>query len=344
MYITITPQSLDGNFAQSAAGFVDYLEKENQNKPLPEMEQFFNQHHNKISAEEVIKEIDGNTAKLKKSEPKFYSITLNPSQKELKAIQDSPEALKRYTLEVMKDYVKAFNREINGKPISVDNIKYYAKVERQRTFKGTDKEIRENQPYATRILELKQDIRSIERGERTGNVKKLEKQIQRLEKEAPHQLDGKRIVRGMPKPGHQSHIHIIVSRKDASNRYSLSPGSKYKASEVEMNGKMVKRGFDRDAFYKGAEKTFDSMFGYNRNYVESYKARKIFLKDPKLYFSTITKLPTSERAMAFKLLQKTGVNTSLLSIPTNKLQLTIKAINILKKGIGKAIESGSIGI
>ena len=86
------------------------------------------------------------------------------------------------------------------------------------------------------------------------------------------------------------------------------------------------------------------MFDYKRNYVETYAARKTFLKDPKLYFSAITKLPTNERTVAFSLLQKSGVNTALLSIPTNKLQLTLKAINTLKKGIGRAMESGSIGI
>src|SRR5690606_1690369 len=219
------------------------------------------------------------------------------SQRELKAIGDSPDALKQYTREAMKAYAKAFNREIDGKPVCIDNIKYFAKVERQRTFKGSDREIQENQPYAIKILELKQQIRSVQHGETTGNIKKLLKDIERLEREAPHQLNGKRIVRDMLKPGHQSHIHIIVSRKDASNRYSLSPGSKYKASEVEMNGKMVKRGFDRNAFYRNAEKTFDKMFGYRRNYVESYSARKTFLKDPKRYFSAITKLPTSEKAM-----------------------------------------------
>ncbi|MFY0712617.1 mobilization protein [Seonamhaeicola sp. NFXS20] len=344
MYITITAQRLSGNYAQSATAFVDYLEKENEGKPMPEMEPFFNQHDDEISAEEVIKEIDNNTAKLKKTEPKFYSITLNPSQRELKAIEDSPEALKQYTREAMKVYAKAFNREIDGKPVGISDIKYYAKVERQRTFTETDKEIRENQPYATKILELKQQVRRIEQGETSGNIKKLQKDIAHLEREAPHQLNGKRIVRNMIKPGYQSHIHIIVSRKDTSNRYSLSPGSKYKASEVEMNGKMIKRGFDRDAFYKNAEKTFDSLFKYKRNYVESYTARKTFLKDPRLYFSIITKLPANERALAFKLLQKTGVNTTLFNIPTNKLQLTMKAINTLKKGLGKAMESGTIGI
>ena len=344
MYITITAQKLEGNYARSAADFVDYLEKENEGKTMEEQEHFFNQYGEEISAEEVIREIDGNTAKLKKTEPRFYSITLNPSSRELKAVQDSPEALKRYTRETMKEYAKAFHREIDGKPVTIDDIKYYAKVERQRTFKGTDKEIRENQPYATRILELRQEIRSIKSGKRPGNIHKLDKEIQRLEAAAPHRLDGKRIVRGMAKPGPQSHVHIIVSRKDASNRYSLSPGSKYRASETAMHGKNVKRGFDRDTFTKNSEKTFDRMFGYKRNYVETYTARKTFLKDPKLYFSMLTRLPTNEKAVAFKLLQKSGVHTTLLSIPMNKLQLTIKAINKLKRGIGKAIESGSIGI
>ncbi|MDC6367309.1 MULTISPECIES: MobB family relaxase [Flavobacteriaceae] len=342
MYITITAQKIDSNYAQSSADFVSYLEKENEGKVMEEQELFFNQYGEEISADEVIKEIDGNTAKLKRTEPKFYSITLNPSARELKAIQDSPETLKRYTREAMKEYAKAFNREIDGKPINVDDIKYYAKVERQRTFKGTDKEIRENQPFATQILELKQQIRGIESGGKSGNVKLLNKEIQRLEKEAPHQLDGKRIVRGMAKPGHQSHVHIIVSRKDASNRFSLSPGSKHKASEVEMHGKTVKRGFDRDAFIKNSEKTFDDLFKYRRNYVETYVARKTFLKDPKKYFSMISGLPTNERAIAYKLLSKTGV--PIPKIPVNTVQLTYKAINKIKKGIGKAIESGSIGI
>ncbi|MCM5664012.1 MobB family relaxase [Galbibacter mesophilus] len=344
MYITITAQNLSGNAGQSASAFVDYLEKENEGKPMPEMEHFFNGEDDEISSEEVISGIDGNTAKLKKTEPMFYSITLNPSQRELKAIGDSPESLKRYTREAMKAYAQAFHREIDGRPVTVRDIKYYAKVERQRTFGDSDMEIKENQPFATQILKLKQQVRSIERRERGGSIKRIQRRIEHLEQKAPHKIDGKRIVRGMLKPGPQSHVHIIVSRKDASNRYSLSPGSKYKASEVEMNGKTVKRGFDRDAFYSNAEKTFDTLFNYKRNYVESYKARKTFLRDPKLYFSMIIKLPTSERAMAFKLLQKTGVNTALLSIPTNKLQLTMKAINALKKGIGKAIESGSIGI
>lgn len=146
MYITITAQKMGGNYSQSSADFVGYLEKENEGLEQRDMEHFFNQFGDEISAEEVVKEIDGNTAKLKKKEPKFYSITVSPSKYELRKLQNSSQNLKTYTRELMKDYVSSFNREINGRPISIDDIKYYAKIEHQRTFKGTDFQIRENQP------------------------------------------------------------------------------------------------------------------------------------------------------------------------------------------------------
>ncbi len=342
MYITITAQKLGGSYSQSSASFVDYLEKENQGLEQEYMEHFFNQYGDEINAKDVVSEIDGNTAKLKKKEPKFYSITVSPSKYELRQLQNSRKDLKTYTRELMKDYVSSFNREINGRPISIDDIKYFAKIEHQRTFKGTDKQIRENQPFATKILQLKNEIRKIEQGESVGNITKLQQKISKLEREAPRQQNGKRIVQGMRKEGNQSHIHIIVSRKDASNSISLSPGSKYKSSDVVFNGKRVKRGFDRDAFYTKAEKTFDKTFGYKRNYAESYQSKKDFIKNPKLYFSVLLGLPANEKAIAFKILAKSGV--PIMSIPTNKVQLALKVIRQLKRGVDVAIKSGSIGI
>ncbi len=342
MYITITAQKIAANYSQSSGDFVAYLEKENQGLEQEEMEHFFNQYGDEIGAAEVVKDIDSNTAKLKKKEPKFYSITVSPSKYELRKLENSREDLKRYTRELMKDYAASFNREINGRKVTVDDIKYYAKIEHQRTFKGTDKQVRENQPFATKILKLKQEIRKIQQGEATGNIERLKLKIGKLEKEAPHQQDGKRIVQGMKKAGDQSHIHIIVSRKDMSNSVSLSPGSKYKASEVMMNGKMVKRGFNRDSFFAKAEQTFDITFGYKRNYAESYKSKKDFIKNSKLYFSTLLGLPASEKAVAFKILGKAGV--PIASIPTNKVQLALKTIRYLKRGVDVAIKSGSIGI
>lgn len=343
MYITITPQKLGSTFSQSVADYVEYLEKENQGLEIQEMQQFFNQDSDEISPEEVIREIDGNTSKLKKVEPKFYAITVSPSRYELQRLQNSTEDLKRYTRELIKDYAASFNREINGRNVMTSDIKYFAKIEQNRSFKGTDVQVRENQAYATRILKCKDEIQQIRRGEVEGNIQKLERKIAKLEKEAPHQLNGQRITQGMLKPGNQSHIHIIVSRKDITDSYSLSPGSKYKASEVEFNGKLVKRGFDRDAFFSRAEQSFDRIFKYERNFVETYQARKQFIKDPKIYFSMLLGLPTNEKAIALKMLRDRGVPL-MPNIPTNKVQLALKVFNRLKRGLDTAINSGSIGI
>jgi len=341
MYISITKQHLNNNFSQSSSDFVDYLEKENEGV-LPEMQEpFFNQTTDEIPKEQVVKEIDGNTAKLKKVEPKFYSLTINPSQSELKAIDNDPELLKKYVREVMKDYAASFHRD---QPVTVDDIKYFAKIEHERTFKGFDREIRENQPYRAQIVRLENDIRKVERGELTGNVRAMHKKIAKLQSEIPHKLEGKPIAQGMKKPGFQTHMHIIVSRKDASNRYSLSPGSKYMGSESKLNGKMVKRGFNRDLFYKRAEKTFDTLFNYKRNFVETYEARKSYLKDPHHYFAHLLGLPTNERSAAFKILGKAGVRVPQMNIPTNKVQMALKTIKQFKKAMDLARSSSSIGI
>ncbi|MFI1770592.1 MobB family relaxase [Thalassobellus citreus] len=339
MYIAISKQQQGENFSGSVRDFVNYLEKENQENNPELQDSFFDQYHDHISADEVITEIDSNTSKLNKKAPKFYSMVVSPSQKELKAINNDPEKLRLYVREMMKDYARSFHR---NEQVEVDVIKYYAKIEKQRTFKGTDREIRENQPYATKILKLKKDIRAIENGESTGDIKRIKKEIDRLETDAPHKIDGKRIVRGMKKEGMQNHVHIIVSHKDVTNTFKLSPLSQHKAAETILNGKTIKQGFNRDQFYKAAEKTFDKTFHYKRNFVESYKARNILDKDPKRFLAMLAGLPTTEKQVAFKMLFKAGVN--LPTIPTNKVQLAYKALMKLKRGVETAMNSGSIGV
>jgi len=182
-----------------------------------------------------------------------------------------------------------------------------------------------------------------ESGRAEGSTKKMNREIAKLERQAPHQQNGKRIVQGMPKDGNQSHIHIIVSRKDASNSVSLSPGSKHKASEVEMHGKKVKRGFDRNKFFDKAEKTFDTKFGYKRNFAETYKARKDFVKNPNLYFAALMKLPANEKALAFKMITKSGLPI-LPSIPVSQAQIALRVFKRLRRGVEVAIKSSSIGV
>lgn len=339
MYIAISKQQQGGNFSGSVRDFVNYLEKENEDKHPELQDSFFDQYQDQISAEEVITDIDANTTKLNKKDPKFYSLVVSPSQSELKAINNDPEKLRHYTRALMKDYAAAFHR---NEAVKVADIKYYAKIETQRTFKGTDKEIRENQPYATSILKLKKDLRAIENGTVQGDVKPIKQEIACLEQDAPHKIQGKRIVRGMKKEGMQNHIHIIVSHKDASNRSKLSPLSQHKAAETILNGKPIKQGFNRDQFYTAAEKTFDKTFAYKRNFVETYKARNVLDKDPKRFFAMLVGLPTTEKQAAFNMLFKAGVN--LPTIPTNQVQLAYKAFVKLKRGVETAINSASIGI
>ncbi len=339
MYIAITPQKLGQGYSNSVSDYVAYLNKENEGLEQENQESFFNQSEDQISSEKVISEIDSNTAKLKKREPKFYSIVISPSQRELKKIANNPVALKAYTRELMKCYADSFYRD---KPITVDQIKYYAKIEHERTYRGFEKEVVENAPYRKRIAKLENDIRKVMRGELVGNIKKLKAEIKQLQNEAPHQINAKMIVAGMKKEGNQSHIHIIVSRKDMTNTFSLSPGSKYKASEVEMHGKKVQRGFHRDEFYEKSEKIFDRLFKYERNFVETYTAKKSLVKNPMLFRMLLGNLPTSEKALALKLLSKTGMRVP--SIPTNKVQLALKVFHRLRRGIQKAMEAGSIGI
>ena len=341
MYIAVTKQHMNSTFSQSASDFVAYLEKENEGKHPELQEHFFDQYNDRLEPDKVIKEIDGNTAKLKKKEPKFYSLTLNPSRDELKAINNDPAFLRLYVRETMKDYAASFYRE---SPVSVDSIKYYAKIEHERSFKGFDRQVKENQVYKAQIAKLENDIRKVERGELKGRPKKMRRQIEKLKTEIPHRIDGRVIEQGMKKPGLQTHVHIIVSRKDVTNRFSLSPGSKYMESESTLNGQKVMRGFKRDEFFEKAEKTFDRLFSYDRNYVQTYVARKTYTKDPYLYFAHLMKLPTNEKSMAFKILGKAGVNIPNLNIPKNQVQLAVKTFNQLKKAMTVAQNAASIGI
>ena len=194
MYIAITRQHLGDKYHGSASDFVKYLEKENEGKALEEQELFFNQTENDIDAQRVIAEIDANTAKLSKRDPKFYSIMVSPSQAELKHIGNDPEKLKQYTRELMKAYAASFYRD---KEVTVKDILYFAKLERERVYSEKDKKVKENQAYASKILELQHQVRAIKEGREQGDIVKIQEKIDALEMEAPHKQNGKRIVPGM---------------------------------------------------------------------------------------------------------------------------------------------------
>ena len=63
------------------------------------------------------------------------------------------------------------------------------------------------------------------------------------------------------------HCHLIVSRKDQTNKKKLSPLTNHKNSK---NG-IIKGGFDRVNLIKQVEQRFDKLFGYERQLTESFE-------------------------------------------------------------------------
>ena len=92
------------------------------------------------------------------------------------------------------------------------------------------------------------------------------------------------------------HCHLIVSRKDQTNKKKLSPLTNHKNTK---NG-VITGGFDRVNLFRQAEQGFDKLFGYNRQLSDSFEYSNTMkngsiddklrmqeqeLKEPKQYFT-----------------------------------------------------------
>ena len=303
MYINFTPHkaNVNNSNASSCANIFEYLEKEEQgfiqNGQILRDENkesigFFDQQNINIPKEEVIENIDNNRGKRGIKESNFYMINISPSyleqkhllksidqfleekmQKEKIKLSDKELAntrdivmrdlLMNYSREVMKEYAKNFNREINGEKITDENLLYYGRVETQRTYNFKDRQVRENKKILKQIEHIKDASR----------LNELKDSLHR------DYFTGEIIKEGGVKGGVNYHVHIVVSRHDKTNharhKISLSPMSKYREQKSQLNNQKNKTiGFNRDAFFQSAEKTFDELFNYNRDYSKSYEAMK----------------------------------------------------------------------
>lgn len=319
MYVKIHPTEKYGGNTGSSHDIFTYLSKEDDNKNLFEKDNFFNQNNDNILPVNAQVQIDNNVKGLKKSEDKFYMVSINPSERELKHMaklatggRNVKDISKMSTQEInrfnsifrgfvnnaMHDYAAAFNRK---EPIKRDELVYYCKIEHERTYKGFDKEV----------------------------------------------LEGK-AKSGQKKPGLQSHCHIVVSRNDKTQKKRLSPleNSKGTSDKHKLNGKTVYRGFNRDKFKEGCEKLFDRTLGYERNFKETYKTMfeeaytKInqvdrMFKMPGKFMDLDASLFTSQgRAEIYKQLMKVA------NLP-QEFNIALKALKLSKKVIEKVIKGFS---
>lgn len=63
------------------------------------------------------------------------------------------------------------------------------------------------------------------------------------------------------------HCHLIVSRKDQSNKVKISPLTNHRNTKKGV----ITGGFDRTALFENVEKGFDKLFDYNRQLSETFE-------------------------------------------------------------------------
>ena len=72
------------------------------------------------------------------------------------------------------------------------------------------------------------------------------------------------------------HCHLIVSRKDQTNKKKLSPLTNHKNTK---NG-IIKGGFDRVNLVQQIEQGFDKLFSYNRQKIEAFDYQNTMKNNP----------------------------------------------------------------
>lgn len=154
MYINIT-DSEKGNNKASSGELVHYLDKESRLFPDTEKEHWFNGNALQIPSYEVKTSLDGNIAKLSKTDAKFFLINTSPSQKEIEwLIQKHGElnkkAFKAYAIKIMDEYARNFNRPGIS---SHKDLLWFAKLENHRYYSHKDKEVKNGEKKVGEIKE-----------------------------------------------------------------------------------------------------------------------------------------------------------------------------------------------
>ena len=151
--------------------------------------------------------------------------------------------------------------DLSKRPLTEQDLLWFGKVEKSRSYKHTDKSVAHNKEIISRIKEL----------EKNKNLNKDEIQSLR-ENLLKDKFTNEVIVEGNSKGGNQHHVHVVVSRHDKTmknprNKISLSPLANAKDAKMQ-NGARV--GFNRKEFAEKAEMLFDQKFEYDRPVGKSF--------------------------------------------------------------------------
>jgi hypothetical protein len=218
-------------------------------KERGEETQFFNQTRDDISTNELIEGIDRNVKGLTKDEDKFHSLFINPSDDELKHIGSDPEKLKEFTREAMENYAHNFTLK-DDKKIKSEDLVWFATIHQDRYYTNKDQKMSEwVSEKKSKGITKEEIVKEL----LTENKFKNEENAQ---KRAEQFFDIGKVRNKEPKPGLNTHIHIVVSARDKNQKITLHPtGKSSRFQRTEWSKKNIVT-FNAKYQYQGSLKTF----------------------------------------------------------------------------------------
>jgi len=262
MPISKVHSSYVSNNKGSCNKLAEYLEKENSEISkmidsaefsshidlLKTMKQgFFSHNQTDCSFFEVVDAIDNNIKKLGKNDAKFFAPTINFSKNEQRHLIE--KITKRKDVESVLDLTpkefSLYNKAIIDYAREVMN-NYAANFNRQ------DKGLKDGS-----------DLVYFGRVEHFRKHKGFDSEVKNGEAKT-----------GDFKSGLQSHVHIIVSRKDITQKMKLDPTVKDKKTQRKIGGNAYTVGFSRNAWINLNEQAFNRLFNYQRPALEMFEVQK----------------------------------------------------------------------
>lgn len=240
-----------------------YLEKENkeldklinrtktvdENRNIENRKQFFFSHSKiNISTNEVISSIDNNIKKLGKKDVKYFAPTISFSQQELNHIIKSIVGDKE-----VKDVWELNQSEYQRFNLMIQN---YIRLIMNNYAKNFNRQ--------NKGLKTGEDLVYFAKIEHFRKFKGFDEEVKR----------GSYKV-GNLKPGFNTHAHIIVGRKDKTQKLKLTPITKERSTTRKIGGNTYHVGFDRMKWINMNEASFDIHFEYKRTELEKFNNQYI---------------------------------------------------------------------
>lgn len=202
---------------------------------------FIDKNGRRASIDRVVQEVDSNRQGLKSKEDKFYMVSFSPSE---------------YELEQM------IGRKVNSfdELTETERTKLLTDL-KEYTAQGMD---RYAQAFNRENVQSGKDLVYFSRIETSREFHHYDKEVQ----------EGKKHT-GDRKEGLNAHVHVIVCRKAADKKTSLSPNTRFKNKTFEQGEKTITRGFDYTNFTQDCHKLFREKFPIRTNHKE-YDYAKTF--------------------------------------------------------------------